>query len=189
MLFNQRSHLAGEHATLSASNNAWSNYDLDKLEAVYRAKLAAQHGTAQHELAAHCIRMGQRLEDTGQTLNTYVNDAIGFRMKAEQVLYYSMDAFGTADAIADHDRYLRIHDLKTGLIEANARQLEIYAAFYCLQEQVNPLDKKQLTGIELRIYQNDEIKIFEGDRHVIRQLMEHTKICANRIAELRSEVE
>lgn len=188
MHFNQRSHLIGEHAPLGASQNAWTNYDLEKLEAVYRAKLAAQHGVRQHELAASLIRLGQKLEDTGQTLNRFVNDAIGFRMQPEQVLYVNMDAFGTADAISDHDRYLRIHDLKTGLLEASWRQLEVYAAFYCIQENIDPMDKKQLVGIELRIYQNDEYKVLEPDRGVIRQLMEHTKVCAKRLADLRAEV-
>lgn len=188
MLSNQHSHLAGSHATLSASNNAWTNYDLEKLEATYRAKLAAARGTELHELAANCIRLGVHLEDTGQTLNTYVNDAIGFRMRPEQVLFWNMDAYGTADTISDHDLYLRIHDLKTGLNEVNVRQLEVYAALYCLQERVNPLDEDKLKGIELRIYQNDDVKIFEGDRLTIMQLMEHIKICTQRIAELRAEV-
>lgn len=189
MLLDTRSHLAGEHATLSASNNAWTNYDLEKLETVYRAKLAAAHGTRQHEFAASCIRMGQLLPDTGQTLNTYVNDAVGYRMHAEQVLFYNMDAFGTADAISDRDKILRIHDLKTGLTETSFTQLYVYGAYYCLQYEVDPLDEKALTHIEFRIYQNDEIKILEADRTTIRQIMEHTRICAKRIAELRAEVE
>lgn len=186
MRFNQHSHLAGTHSTLSASNHAWTNYDLDKLEAVYRAKLAAQHGQELHEFAAHCIRLGQRLEDTGQTLNTYVNDAIGFRMLPEQVLFYANDAFATVDSITDRDDYLRIHDLKTGLIETSFRQLEVYAAYYCLEFRRNPFDLK---GIELRIYQSDDVKMLEGDPHVITQIMETIKLFSEHIAKLRAEVE
>lgn len=186
MRFNTHSHLAGLHATLSASQNAWTNYDSDKLEAVYRAKLAAQHGSDLHEFAAQAIRLNQRLEETSQTVNMYVNDAIGFRMVPEQVLFYSVDAFGTADAISFRDDFLRIHDLKTGLTEAGVRQLEVYAAFFCLEYGYNPF---KLAGMEFRIYQSDEIKIFEGDPHTITQLMETTKMFSANIARLRAEVE
>lgn len=186
MRFNQHSHLAGTHATLSASNNAWTNYDLEKLEVTYRAKLAAQRGTELHEFAAQCIRLRQKLEDTNQTLNRYVNDAIGFLMWPEQVLYYSIDAYSTADAITDRDDFLRIHDLKTGLLEASVRQLEVNAAHYCLEYNKNPFDLK---GMEFRIYQNDDIKVFEGDPHTITQIMDTTKVFSKHIEQLRAEVE
>jgi len=186
MPFRDHSHLANVHATLGASNNAWTNYDLDTLETRYRAKLAAQHGTEMHEFAAQCIRHKQRLEETGQTLNTYVNDSIGYRMTPEVVLFHSMDAFGTADAITDRDEFLKISDLKTGIGETSFRQLETYAAFYCLEYKKNPA---KLAGMEFRIYQNDEVKFMEGDPLVITQLMEHTKICSAHIARLRAEAE
>lgn len=186
MAFKQHSHLAGLHATLSPSTNAWTNYDLDKLEAVYRAKQAAAYGTELHEFAATCIRLNQRLEDTAQTLNMYVNDCIGHRMTPEQVLYVSPDAFGTADAISDRDDFLRIFDLKTGLAEASVRQLATYAAFYCIEYKKNPM---QLKGMEFRIYQSDEIKIFEGDPHLVTQIMETTKLFIPHIRRMRSETE
>ena len=186
MRYNQHSHLAGEHSFLSASNNAWTNYDIEKLEVSYRAKLAAQHGTDLHEFAANCIRLKQRLEETGQTLNLYVNDAIGFRMLPEQVLFYSPDAFSTADAITDRDKFLRVHDLKTGLIEATVRQLEVNAAHYCLEYREDPF---QLEGMEFRIYQNDDYKVYEGDPHTITQIMETTKLFSEHIAKLRAEAE
>lgn len=186
MRSNQHSHLAGAHSTLSASQNAWTNYDLEKMEVSYRAKLATQRGQELHEFAASCIRLGQRLEDTSQTLNMYVNDAIGFRMIPEYVLYYSMDAFATADAITDRNRFLRIHDLKTGLTEATVRQLEVYAAYYCLEYREDPF---KLEGMEFRIYQSDDIKIFEGDPHTVTQIMETIKMFSDHIAKLRAEVE
>lgn len=186
MRFNQHSHLAGTHATLSASQNAWTNYDIDKLEVMYRARLAAQHGTELHEFAAQCIRLRQPLAPTRQTLNMYVNDAIGFLMWPEQVLYYSLDAYSTADAISDYDDFLRIHDLKTGLIDASVRQLEVNAAHFCLEYDKDPF---KLKGMEFRIYQNDDFKAFAGDPHTITQIMETTKIFSAHVAKLRAEVE
>ena len=83
----------------------------------------------------------------------YVNDAIGYKMVPEQVLYYSDNCFGTADAISFRGNLLRIHDLKTGVIPAHMEQLEIYAALFCLEYKFKPSDIE----IELRIYQSDEI--------------------------------
>ena len=83
----------------------------------------------------------------------YVNDAIGFKMKPEQVLYYSDNCFGTADAIMFRNNLLRIHDLKTGVTRAHMEQLEIYAALFCLEYNKKPSD----IDMELRIYQNNEI--------------------------------
>ena len=85
--------------------------------------------------------------------NMYVNDAIGFKMTPEQILYYSDNCFGTADAILFRNNFLRIHDLKTGKILAHMEQLEIYAALFCLEYRVKPGDIE----MELRIYQNNEI--------------------------------
>lgn len=48
------------------------------------------------------------------SVNAFVNDAIGYRMDPEVLLYYSDNAFGTADAISFIDGVLRIFDLKTG---------------------------------------------------------------------------
>lgn len=184
MRFKQNSRLQGLHATLSPSTNAWTNYDADKMQAVFRAQQAAKRGTEEHAYAAEAIRLGIIQADTGQTLNTYINDAIGFRMTPEQVLFYSENAFGTADAIDDRDRFLRIHDLKTGISEASWRQLEVYAAFYCLEYNQNPF---KLEGIELRIYQHDDIKITPGDPDVITHLMEHTKLMDKIISGMKVE--
>lgn len=186
MRFKQHSHLAGLHATLSASTNAWTNYDVSKMEQTYEAKLAAARGTELHEFAAAAIKLRQKLEDTGQTLNMYVNDAIGFRMSPEVVIYVTMDAFCTADAISFRDNFLRIHDLKTGIGETTMRQLEVNAAYFCLEYDKNPFD---LEGMEFRIYQNDVIKIEEGNPHTIMQLMETTKLFTARIAKMRREAE
>lgn len=154
MNFNRHSGLEGQHAFLGASKYHWTNYDEDKVAASYRNFLAAQKGTTLHEFAAQCIRLGQKLPKSKKTLNMYVNDAIGFNMTPEQPLFYSENCFGTADAISFNKDILRIHDYKSGVIPANMKQLEIYAALFCLEYKINPAN----IGMELRIYQLDEIE-------------------------------
>ncbi len=153
MNFNKYLNLEGQHAFLGASKYHWINYDEGKLIEAYSKFTAAQKGTELHEFAAQCIRLGQKLPKSQKTLNMYVNDAIGFKMTPEQPLYYSKNCFGTADAISFRNKMLRIHDFKSGVIPAHMEQLEIYAALFCLEYRVRPSD----IGIELRIYQSDEI--------------------------------
>lgn len=153
MNFKRHSDLEGQHAFLGASKYHWINYDEDKLASTYARHLATQKGTALHDFAAQCIRLGQKLPSSKKTLNMYVNDAIGFKMIPEQVLYFSENCFGTADAISFRKNLLRIHDLKTGEIPAHMEQLEIYAALFCLEYGYKPSD----IDIELRLYQSDTI--------------------------------
>ena len=98
----------------------------------------------------------------------YVNDAIGFKMEPEQVLYYSDNWFGTADAIIFRNYLLRIHDLKTGVTKAHMEQLEIYAALFCLEYNKRPGD----IDMELRIYQNNEILIHQPEADDILPIMD-----------------
>lgn len=153
MNFNDHSKLAGQHAFLSASKYHWIRYDEEKLAATYSRHLATLKGTTLHEFAAQCIKLGQKLPKSRKTLNMYVNDAIGYKMIPEQILYYSENCFGTADAIVFRNGLLRIHDLKTGETPAHMEQLEIYAALFCLEYQTKPSEIE----MELRLYQNDEI--------------------------------
>ena len=155
MNFNQHSNLTGKHAFLGASKYHWINYDSDKLIESYSRFLATQRGTVLHDFAAQCITLGQKLPRSQKTLNMYVNDAIGFKMEPEQVLYYSDNCFGTADAISFRKGELRIHDLKTGAIPAHMEQLMVYSALFCLEYGMRPSD----ISVELRIYQNDEILV------------------------------
>lgn len=157
MQFNKHYNLEGSHAFLGASKFHWINYDEEKLIASYNSFLAAQKGTELHSFAAQCIKLGQRLPKSHKTLNMYVNDAIGFKMVPEQVLYYSDNCYGTADSIIFKDDFLRIHDLKTGATPTHMEQLMIYAALFCLEYKVKP----GLIGMELRIYQNDDIAILQ----------------------------
>ena len=155
MKFNNHDALIGSHAFLGASKYHWINYDDEKLITSYNNFLAVQKGTELHDFAARCISLGQKLPKSTKTLNAYVNDAIGYKMTPEQVLYYSDNCYGTADAISFRDNMLRIHDLKTGSIPAHMEQLMVYAALFCLEYKVKP----GALNAELRIYQNDEIQI------------------------------
>jgi hypothetical protein len=157
----------GAHAFLGASKYSWLNYDEDKLIAVYRNQLAAQRGTRLHEFAKDCIELGQKLPKSKKTLNSFVNDAIGFKMEAEQPLFYSENCFGTADAISFKNNFLRIHDLKTGVTPAHMDQLEIYMALFCLEYNYKPAS----IGSELRIYQNDDILIGSPDPERIEMII------------------
>lgn len=167
MRFNTHSNLVGLHAFLGASKYHWINYDDEKLDRVFTASIAAQRGTELHALAHDLIRLGVKLPRSPKALNNYVNDAIGYRMRPEQVLFYSENAFGTPDAIQFRRDLLRIHDLKTGVTPTSHKQLEVYAALFCLEYGFKPFD----IGMELRIYQGLEINVLEGDPDVIAHIM------------------
>lgn len=168
MMFKDHSRFDGQHAVLGASKYAWVNYDQEKMIQVYKGLQAAKKGTELHEYAAIAIRLGQRCPKSNKTICRYVNDAISYRMTPEQILFYSENAFGTADAISFRDDLLRIHDLKTGNTPCKMTQLEIYAALFCLEYRYKPKD----IGMELRIYQNDEVLIHSPESDDIVRLMD-----------------
>lgn len=168
MNFNNHSNLEGQHAFLGASKFHWINYSNDKIVESFKNFTAAQRGTELHEFAATCIRLGQKLPKSQKTLNMYVNDAIGYKMTPEQILYYSDNCFGTADAICFRNKFLRIHDYKSGIVRAHIEQLRIYAALFCLEYKIKPSDIE----MELRIYQNDEILIDNPTTEVIVPIMD-----------------
>lgn len=183
MNFNKHLDLVGQHAFLGASNYHWLYYDEAQLVDHYRTAKAAERGTQLHEIAATLIAERIKLEKAQTTFNMYVNDAIGFKMKPEQVLYYSENCFGTADAISFRKKFLRIHDLKTGVTPAHMEQLEIYAALFCLEYDVNPSEIE----MELRIYQSNDIKIFNPGTSDIVPIMDEIITKNKIITELRSE--
>lgn len=170
MNFNKHSNLSGCHAFLSASQYHWIRYSEEKLIDKYTKQQAAKKGSELHDFASKCIQLGQKLPKSKKTLNAFVNDAIGYRMETEQVLFYSENCYGTADAISfdEKERFLRIHDLKTGITPAHFEQLMIYSAMFCLEYGHNP---EKIT-IELRLYQNDEVLILEPDPRDICDIME-----------------
>lgn len=151
MIFDKHLELEGSHAFLSPSSNAWTNYDQEKLERVYRNKLAVERGTKLHQLAHDCIVMERLMPRNTDSFNMYVNDAIMFKMTPEQPLIYSFNCFGTADALSYKRNVLRIHDLKTGENEAHMKQLYIYAALFCLnyQNRVRDLRKNGKSDVEI----------------------------------------
>ena len=176
MIFNKHSNLAGQHAFLGASKYHWINYSEEKVAEAYQNFMAVQKGTLLHDFAAQCIRLGQKLPRTRQTLNLYVNDAVSYGMNPEQILYYSDNCFGTADAISFRKGCLRIHDLKTGSTPAHMEQLMVYAALFCLEYNVKPGDIET----ELRIYQNDDILVANPTVEDIGPVMDKI-VCFDRI--------
>lgn len=183
MLFNAHSTLVGKHAFLSPSNYHWVNYDDQKLEARFISAMAARRGSALHDFAHDAIKLGIKLPRTKTTLNMYVNDGIGFRMSVEQPLFYSENCFGHADTIAFRNGKLHIHDLKTGITNTSVKQLEVYAALFCLEYSVSPYE----IGIELRIYQNDEVRQYIADPADIEYIMDKIVIFDLQIEALKRE--
>lgn len=185
MNFIKHSEILGQHAFLGASKYHWLNYDDDKLVQSYLNSLAVQKGTELHELACQLIRLGVKLPKSKSTLNQYVNDAIAYRLTPEQPLYFSRNCFGTADAISfnEKDRFLRIHDLKTGVTPAHMEQLEIYAALFCLEYHQQPTD----LGMELRIYQNNEVLIHSPRGENIGSIMQLIIRFDDKIEKIRME--
>lgn len=173
------------HAFLSPSKYHWINYDDDKLARAYRKQQAVIQGTLLHDLACRCIMLGQKLPDNGKTLNMYVNDAIGYKMQPEQLLYYSENCFGTADAISFRNKELRIHDLKTGTTKTHMEQLMVYAALFCLEYKKKPGNIK----IELRIYQNNEVLVYNPEVDEIAHIMDKIISFDKIINEIKSEGE
>lgn len=183
MFWNDHKNIEGSHAFLGASNYHWINWNEDMIEQRYYTQFSTTIGTAVHELAKDCIMSRTKLNKGDKhlvdislfkvgvpknafdseviltNLIPFVNDAIGYHMDPEVILYYSPSCFGTTDAIyfSDKEKALRIHDLKTGSVPAHIEQLFIYSALFCLEYHVNP---EILKTIELRIYQNNEVGIF-----------------------------
>ena len=168
MNFVKHLNLEGLHAPFSPSQSSWLRYDDEKALEVYSNKKAAEVGTRLHAWAKETIDLGIKQPKSKKTIYAYVNDAIGFKMDTEVVLYYSDYFFGTADAISFRDNFLRIHDLKTGVTKVHIEQLEIYAALFCLEYRVKPNEIQ----IELRIYQNDGVLVHNPESEDIYEIMD-----------------
>jgi hypothetical protein len=177
--------LSGTHSFLSPSSPAWVNYDEDKLTRVFYANEAARRGTEHHAFAHDAIRLGIKLPDIPNTLNMYVNDAIGYGLSSEWLVFYSNNCYGHADAIGFRKNMLRIHDLKTGTSPADMRQLMIYAALFCLEYKMRPFD----ITIELRIYQNNQVQVLNPDADDVFHLMDRIITFDKRLQYLREESE
>lgn len=193
MQWNDHKQLEGKHAFLGASNFHWVNWNDQTFENRYYSQFSTTIGTAIHALAHDCILNRTKLnkhdrhlieitlyhayipkdaydpDDILMNLIPFVNDAIGYHMSSEILLYYNNYCFGTCDAISfsEKERILRIHDLKTGTTPAHMEQLLIYVALFCLEYHKNPHQFKT----ELRIYQNFNIIVEEPDANDIETFM------------------
>lgn len=192
MIFDTHKELRGKHATLTPSQPFWLRYSEEQLFQKYVSSYAQVMGTSMHELAETLIRnnlklkKGDKLTVISHLLNdgiprnaididriypnfmAYVNDAVGFKLTPEQILYYSPYCFGTADAISFRNNFLRIHDLKTGTAPAKMEQLMVYAALFCLEYKIKPGE----IDTELRIYQDGEIVHHEPTAEDILPIMD-----------------
>lgn len=184
MLFNNHYKLSGLHAVFPASQPSWLRYDDGKALDVYANRKAAERGTKLHEWAKSTIDLGIKQPKSKKTIYQYVNDAIGFKMDTEVVLFYSERFFGTADAISFRNNVLRIHDLKTGKTSVHMEQLMIYAALFCLEYKYKPKDIE----IELRIYQNDEILYHKPEVDEIVPIMDKIIHLDKLFAKMEEEV-
>lgn len=176
MDFIRHHNLEGLHAPFSASQSAWLRYDDEKAKEAYQRKKSAEYGTRLHEWAKETIDLGIKQPKSKKTLYEYVNDAIGFKMSTEVVLFYSDRFFGTADAISFRRNpktgrnILRIHDLKTGVVgkaDIHIEQLQVYAALFCLEYKWKPDE----IDIELRVYKKDEVVYCEPEPKDIVDIM------------------
>lgn len=194
MIFNTHSNLVGKHATLSASKYHWLRYSPEKLKTWFYNQLATAKGTEWHNFAALAIKMRQKLPRNGKTVNQYVNDCIGFGMTPEQVLFYSIRSFGTADAIGFRQiegpdgrmrNELRIFDLKTGVSKASFDQLLIYSGFFMLEYNMLPGD---LDFVEFRIYQNDSVEAWSPQIEDLAYVLDRIKTSDRILEEMFEEL-
>ena len=185
MNFVRHLNLEGLHAPFSPSQSSWLRYDDDKVLDVYLNKKAAERGTRLHDWAKDTIDLGMKQPRSKRTICAYINDAIGFKMSTEVVLFYSERFFGTADTISFRNNLLRIHDLKTGKTPVKMEQLEIYAALFCLEYNIKP---GELTGCELRIYQNDDIEVAQPTAADILPVMDRIKHLDKLLSKIDEEV-
>ena len=208
MNFNKHFDLEGKHAVLSASSWRWLYDDVESLTQRLGGIYAPMIGTILHEVAYKHIKYRIKLNkydkknvmlelltngipgliidtvdfDTMfETLMSYVNDGVGFKMEPEVVLKYSNNCFGTTDAIKflENDHFLRIHDYKSGVSTARVEQLLIYAALFCLEYKVKPTTIKS----ELRIYQNGNVMVHNPEAEELISAMDviinHDKFITN----------
>ena len=168
MIFTKHSNLEGLHAPFGASQSAWLRYDDEKILATYNNMKAKEMGTRLHAWAKETIDLGIKQPRSKKTIYAYVNDAIGYKMDTEVVLFNSPRFFGTADSICFRNGTLRIHDLKTGVTKVHMEQLMIYAALFCLEYKIKPTDIE----IELRIYQSDEVLYHNPAAEDIKSIMD-----------------
>lgn len=194
MKWNNHKDYEGRHAFMGGSNYHWLNYDNEAFENRYYSQYSQSIGTALHQLAHDCIVSNIKLNkhdihliemamfkayiprdayDPNYLLTNlipFVNDAIGFHMSSEILLFVNEFCFGTVDAIAynDFEKTLRVHDYKSGMIPAKIEQCYIYMAMFCIEYKIDP---RKLKLLEARIYQNCECLIDNPSSDIILDIM------------------
>lgn len=155
------------HAIMSPSQNAWLNYDEAKLYKLFHQKNIKALGSRLHEFVKEAISLKRRLAGN-DSISCFTNDCIKHNMVPEYFIFYSENAFGTADAIyySKTEGVLKIFDLKTGMNKASFKQLELYACYFLLSMDIKPIIK-----IILRIYQFNEIFEFQPKQKDLEDLM------------------
>ena len=207
MEWNDHSKLKGSHALLSASQYSWLRYSDEQLYERYVASYAQILGTCLHELACDLITEKIKLAKNDKhlilhhlaknhiprnvfdmdfifpNLVSYVNDAIGYRMDAEKILYFSDNAYGTADAICFRNNFLRVHDYKSGKGTVKMDQLYIYVALFCLEYNIKPGEIE----IETRLYHANEILIDNPTAEDILPIMDLIVMNDKFLSKIRAE--
>jgi hypothetical protein len=206
MIWNDHHELEGKHAFLGASNFHWINWTDEEFENHYYNQYSTVIGTAIHELAHDCIMSRTHLtKHDKNTINItlyhayvpldsfdpyiilnnlipFIDDAIGYHMSSEILLYYNEFCFGTTDAICfnESEKKLRIHDLKTGEGIAHIEQLLLYSALFCLEYSKDP----SKISTELRIYQNSQVSVFVPTSEQITRLMDLIRLRTSNIVSI-----
>jgi hypothetical protein len=183
--FKKHSGLEGTHARYSASKPHWLNWSDDKLELSFDVHDAAAKGTRLHELARRAINDGIKMSEDPEhmvmpyqaTVARYANECIDFGMRAEVIVRYNDEFFGTADALVYEPGLLQISDLKTGVNKVSPTQLYVYAAYFFLDYEIPPLSCRVI----LRIYQNGEVITIEADMEFVLHIMERVKYIDRKI--------
>lgn len=153
-------------------------YDIDEMIFKEYFKEDTDMITDYGEKLLKCLR--QVPSEVFETVKLYVNDAIGFKMTPEEVVYYSDDIYGCSDAISFSSNFLRIHDLKTGSSnQDHIEQLLNYAALFCLQHKLDP---KKIQS-QLRVYKNGEAIIYDPNPDDIQIVMDSIVIVNKQASE------
>lgn len=194
MKWNNHKEFEGKHAFMGGSNYHWLNYDSEAFENRYYSQFSQAIGTAMHQLAHDCIVSNTKLNKHDihliemtmykafipkdaydpnfllTNLIPFVNDAIGFHMSSEILLFVNEFCFGTVDAIVynDFEKTLRVHDYKSGIIPAKIEQCYIYMAMFCIEYKIDP---RKLKLLEARIYQNCECLVDNPSSDIILDII------------------
>lgn len=185
--FTKHPELEGMHSFLSPSGYHWLNYDVDKMKQNWLNKQNMARGTYLHEMASMMIKTRTKAAKLKKAVNMFVNDAIGFGMSSEVVLFYSANCFGTADAIRydEESRQLKIFDLKTGNSTPSFKQLLIYAGLFCLEYGYDP---RKMNAIQLRLYQRNGFEEYFAEGDEVREIMQHIEMMDVAVDEARNDL-